>query len=305
MSRFANLCRVTTLAGFTATFPFFLFAQSPQPGKTVKADSLLKTHQWSEAAQAYEKIVADEPDNTHAWDGLGVSRYSLRKYSLAVEAFEKENAMKANPVTMYNIACSYALENLPDKAIEWLGKAVDNNLPPYTDPNTDPDLKSLVGDGRFGELLKKIDVKRNPCMYSPEARQFGFWVGHWDVFNPPGQKVGTSVIEQSATGCAIMENWTDAFGGNGRSMNFYDPGTGKWYQYWIGRNGIPTRYSGTFRDGAMRFETDPVQSGNETHIQRLTFFDLDPNTVRQFAQKSIDGGRTWSVVYDFKYVRKK
>jgi tetratricopeptide (TPR) repeat protein len=305
MSQFANTCRLTLAAGLAAFVPLFLIAQSLQPKSVAKADSLLKAHQWNEAAQAYEKLLTDQPNNSRALNGLGMSRYSLKEYDLAIEAFEKENALHANPVTMYNIACSYALQSQKEKAFEWLGKAVDAGLPIYSDPAHDTDLSSLADDPRFETLLIKIDMQRNPCMYSKEARQFDFWVGHWDVYNLGSRKVGTSVIEKSAVGCAIMENWTDFYGGNGRSLNFYDSGTKKWYQYWIGRNGVPTRYSGTFSDGAMRYETEPVQSGNETQIQRLTFFDIDPDTVRQFAQRSLDGGKTWSVVYDFKYVRRK
>ncbi|MEX1140403.1 MAG: hypothetical protein WEF53_13745 [Bacteroidota bacterium] len=38
---------------------------------------------------------------------------------------------------------------------------------------------------------------------------------------------------------------------------------------------------------------------------RLTFFYTDANTVRQFAEQSVDEGNTWTVSYDFKYVRRK
>ena len=36
----------------------------------------------------------------------------------------------------------------------------------------------------------------------------------------------------------------------------------------------------------------------------LTFFNLDANTVRQLSEQSVDGGKTWTTVYDLKYVRK-
>ena len=30
----------------------------------------------------------------------------------------------------------------------------------------------------------------NPCMSRAESRQFDFWVGEWDAYNPQGPKAG-------------------------------------------------------------------------------------------------------------------
>jgi hypothetical protein len=38
--------------------------------------------------------------------------------------------------------------------------------------------------------------------------------------------------------------------------------------------------------------------------RKLTFFNLGPHKVRQFSQRPSDDGKTWSVEYDFTYVRK-
>lgn len=146
---------------------------------------------------------------------------------------------------------------------------------------------------------------KSPCMSSAEARQFDFWVGEWDAYGPQGRKGGTSVIERIANGCGILENWTNATdGGSGKSINFYDPRAGKWFQYWIGADGNPHRFSGTYKDGALRFEGEPYAQNGKKFITRLTFFDVDANTVRQLSEQSDDGGKTWSTVYDFKYVRR-
>jgi len=141
-------------------------------------------------------------------------------------------------------------------------------------------------------------------MYTAEARQFDFWVGEWDVFNPQGQKAGTSVIQQISAGCGVLENWRDAFGNEGKSINFYDPNTQKWYQYWIGASGGPSRFSGAYKDGAMKYEGESTTVNGVTSSSRLTFFNVDADTVRQFAERTADGGKTWTVTYDFKYVRK-
>ncbi|MBV8858046.1 MAG: hypothetical protein JOZ02_14020 [Acidobacteria bacterium] len=148
------------------------------------------------------------------------------------------------------------------------------------------------------------DRQKRPCPSSAEARQFDFWVGEWDVYDPRGNKVGTSVIERIANGCGILENWTGAMGGEGKSVNFYDPHAGKWFQYWIGTDGNPQRYSGEYRDGALRFAGEAYTQNGTRYPTRLTFFNLDANTVRQLSERSEDDGKTWLVGYDFKYVRR-
>ncbi len=242
------------------------FAQTQPSTKMASASELFQAKKWAEAAQAYEDVVKDQPNNA---------------------------------VAMYNAACAYARLKQNDKALDWLSKALNGRLPPAVNPAVDEDLQGLRDDVRFKELTTAFDRKRRPCMYSSEARQFDFWVGEWNVFNAQGQQVGTSVIQQIANGCGILENWS----GGGKSLNFYDSREGKWFQYWIGATGVPQRYSGNYKDGAMRYESETTQPNGTKTCQRLTFFNAD-GSVRQLAEQSSDGA-TWQVLYDFKYMRKK
>lgn len=66
-----------------------------------------------------------------------------------------------------------------------------------------------------------------PCA-AAEFRQFDFWLGQWDVFNPAGQKIGTNSITSIDGGCVLLESWTSARGGTGHSFNFYEPATKRW-----------------------------------------------------------------------------
>lgn len=286
-------------------FPVTAIAfQNPSSPQMSAANELFNNQKWAEAATAYEVIAAAEPSNARAWYQLGLSRFSLKQFDSAISAFEKNISLTKNPSAMYNVACAYARLNQKDKAIEWLEKAVGNNLSPFTNIAADQDLAGLSAEPRFKDLVVTLDKKRRPCIYSESARQFDFWVGEWDVLNPQGQKAGTSNIQQIADGCGLLENWTGTLGGSGKSINFYDPATARWYQYWMGANGIPSRYEGIYKDGAMRYEGEQASAGNKIRT-RLTFFNLDPNTVRQLAEQSADDGKTWTTTYDFKYVRKK
>lgn len=281
------------------------FGQTPT--SPTAADELFKEQKWSAAAKAYEEILRTEPDNKRALYQLGMARYSLKQYAPAADAFERNIAKSDNPSVMYNLACVYALLNEREKAVEWLTKSVNHPKMILAAVSfDDPDLAAVKNDTRVKALAEKIERQTQPCKYSAESRQFDFFVGEWDAFNPQGNKGGTSVIQKISGDCAVLENWTNAFGGGGgKSINFYDAANGKWYQYWIGQDGNPARFSGTYKDGAMRFEGEPFMQNGKRVLSRLTFFNLDANTVRQLAEQSVDDGKTWITSYDFKYVRRK
>ena len=283
----------------------FLFCPGwAQESSQAKADELFKARKWADAAEAYHTVVKDEPNNANAWNQLGMSYFWLKQYGPAIEALKSAAAISQNASTMYNIACAYALSQRSDDALDWLEKSIASNFSPFVYPEKDSDLKILHDLPRFKQLITPLDKKRRPCQYSVEARQFDFWLGEWDVFNPQGQQAGTSLIESVSEGCGILEQWTNRGGTTGTSLNFYDAGTGKWHQYWMGPTGVATRYEGEYRDGAIRYRAESPSNDGKKILLRLTFFHVDEKTVRQFAEQSTDGGRAWTTQYDFKYVRK-
>jgi|CXWL01.1.fsa_nt_gi tetratricopeptide (TPR) repeat protein len=293
----------TVLAGL-------VFAQQqPQlSAQMQEAMELAGTQKWAEAAKALDEITRSEPNNARAWFLLGVARHQLGQYAKAVEAYEKNIPISKNPTAMYNLACAYSRQKQPDKAFEWLEKAIAAGIPAGINLETDDDLNSLKTDARFKKTVDSLNKKIKPCLSMPEARQFDFWIGEWDVYpsqSPTGQgpKVGASKIDNIAEGCALLENWTST-ANNGKSINYYDANTGKWYQFWMGSGGSALRYEGSFKDNAMRFEGETIGKDGRKTLNRLTFFKIDDNTVRQFAELSSDNGKTWSVGYDFRYVRK-
>jgi len=289
---------------FVGLFADDFYAQ-PQPSpKMAAANELYKQQKFEEAATVFNEVLKDEPANGRAWYLLGMSLHSLGKYEQAIAAFEKNLGIVQNPNSMYNIACGYARLNKTDKAFEWLEKALNGGAAVFVNLEKDNDLDNLRQDARFKKMSALADRLKRPCIYSAEARQFDFWVGDWEVYNPAGQKAGTNSVQLFSDGCGLMENWTSTLGGDGKSINFYDAGTAKWYQSWIGSGGGALRYAGNFKDGAMRFEGETMANGKKA-LQRLTFTKIDENTVRQLAESSADEGKTWTVAYDLKYVRKK
>jgi tetratricopeptide (TPR) repeat protein len=272
------------------------------PEMTTAAE-LMRQQKFAEATAIYEKIVTANPQNGPAWYYLASARYSLKNYAGAADAYEHNIPISGNPFAMYNLACIYSLLGQKEKALAELNKAVNDPKMVVAVINfDDTDLNNIKSDPSFAALKDKVDHIVRPCVYSDEAKQFNFWVGEWDVYNPQGRKDGTSSIQSFGSGCGLLENWTGTIGGNGKSINFYDAGDKKWHQYWIGAAGGPQRYAGSFSDGAIRYVGEATAAGP---LVRLTFFNIDADTVRQLSEMSADGGKTWQVNYDYKYVRRK
>jgi hypothetical protein len=151
----------------------------------------------------------------------------------------------------------------------------------------------------------------HPCLTMPEAKQFDFWIGQWDVTpwkvaNPrPDQRIGFNDVYPILEHCVLSENWKATRGGEGKSYNFYDTNVKKWRQIWMADSGGPLDYTGEWRDGAMRFVGWNLDPAGKRLEQKLTFFAIAPDTVRQLFEQSADGGKSWTPTFDARYVRRR
>jgi hypothetical protein len=136
-----------------------------------------------------------------------------------------------------------------------------------------------------------------------EMRQFDFWVGAWKVTDR-GKLAGHNRIELILDGCALLENWTGAEGGAGKSLNFFDTEDRRWHQTWIDRSGGALFLSGRFENGAMRLEGERAASGETPATRhRITWTALPDGRVRQLWESSPAGREEWTVQFDGLYVR--
>jgi tetratricopeptide (TPR) repeat protein len=286
-------------------------AQSTEGAETEsRANAAYTAKNWAEAATLYEQLVALQPDSFRDWYRLGVSLQSSGHFQKALDAFEKAQA-KGLPVYIaeYSIAAAYASMGQAAKAMEHLAAAVKQGYGQPDQMTSDPALQSIRGDARFAALLQQAKRNQAPCAYAPENRQFDFWVGDWDVVMTHGNSpAGISHIERVIGDCVIWENWTSLgnTGYSGKSYNIYNPSFKRWEQFWVDNLGGIIHFYGGLQEGAMDFYTDEIPQPDGTNLKRhLQFFHLGADKVRQFSQGSSDGGKSWSVEYDFTYNRKK
>lgn len=159
--------------------------------------------------------------------------------------------------------------------------------------------------------LASVFAQGKPCS-SPEYRQFDFWLGEWEAFDTSGIKRGDSKISLVLDSCTLLEEWTsttvrNGFRYAGKSYNVYNAADKKWQQYWLDNTGAITKYfKGGFKGGKMIVETENEKLNDTSWlIQKMTFYNLGPDKVRQHGQNSNDGGKTWTTSFDFEYRRKK
>jgi len=164
----------------------------------------------------------------------------------------------------------------------------------------------------IASMFLRAHGQKTPCTSDPVYRQFDFWIGEWEVYAKNGKKAGDSKIDLILDSCIILENWKSASISQGvqyagKSFNTYNSTTKQWQQTWVDNVGGSTEFlEGHFENNKMTFLTKPFQFNKDTvAIRRLTFYNLDPNKVRQHGEISKDKGATWSTEYDLEYRRKK
>jgi hypothetical protein len=145
------------------------------------------------------------------------------------------------------------------------------------------------------------DEKPKAGCHDANARQFDFWIGRWQV-SQAGKPAGINHIEKILDGCALLENWTGALGGTGKSLNFFDRDDGLWHQTWIDGSGGALQLSGRFENGAMRLAGErPPGADQPATRHRITWTPLPGGKLRQLWESTPSGMERWAVLFDGLY----
>lgn len=105
----------------------------------------------------YEAAVRGNPDNIPALTALGSFYTRMSQHEKALEIDKRlVSLLPEDSVCHYNLACSYALLNQPDKAFSELEMAVLLGYNNVEHLMKDPDFNNIRQDPRFQELVKKL-----------------------------------------------------------------------------------------------------------------------------------------------------
>jgi hypothetical protein len=174
------------------------------------------------------------------------------------------------------------------------------------------------------------------CTAAP-YRQLDFWIGDWDTFEtdtPDGASIARARVKPIAQGCAIHELYEQNDGLIGDSILSYDPVRKQWQQTWVTNRGSIMVLWGNLKDGALVLEGDVHLKNGTSTKQRITWKThyVDPsrqgvtqlspegtsadvsshvlrtwtqgNAVRESAELSRDGGKTWVPAFDVLFRRR-
>lgn len=151
-----------------------------------------------------------------------------------------------------------------------------------------------------------------PCS-SPEAHQFDFWLGDWELTWPAEQTggvageiaKGSNHIKKIMTDCALQEHFDFAGGSfQGKSWSVYNSRLKKWQQTWIDSSGAYLLFEGVFADGKMELCTQAQERDGKVIINRMVFRDISESSLFWDWQHSQDGGLSWQDKWNIHYQRK-
>ena len=132
-----------------------------------------------------------------------------------------------------------------------------------------------------------------------EYHQFDFFEGDWDAydFGVPDSVIAHNVVTPMAGGCAIREVYTQRDGLQGESFSTYDSSRQLWHQSWVTNHGTLLLLDGRL-DGGRMVLTATVRDGKGGSSLLRGIWIPARGSVRETAQRSVDGGKTWEPVFD-------
>jgi hypothetical protein len=145
------------------------------------------------------------------------------------------------------------------------------------------------------------------CLSDSTYHVFDFWLGSWNVVDSAGAKLGSNRIERIVDGCAIMENWTEPDGSEGKSLFYYATDQRRWKQVWVTPNAMSPggfkekRLVARLPGGGIRFQGEIVGPVAIT-LDRTTLTPMTGGKVRQLIEVSRNGGTSWITTFDAIYV---
>jgi hypothetical protein len=153
-------------------------------------------------------------------------------------------------------------------------------------------------------MTAMMPMKERTACTRPEYHQFDFFLGDWDVFDVGSSKVKAhNVVTRMLDGCAVREVYTRTDGYVGESFSVYDSTRAIWHQSWVTNRGELLLLDGALKNGDMVL-SGPNRTQTGTSTIRGIWHVQANGSVRETAEQSIDGGKSWSPVFDLEFRRR-
>ncbi len=156
----------------------------------------------------------------------------------------------------------------------------------------------------FTVATHSLPMKEQPCI-GPEYSQMDFWIGTWELRWGGSDKVrGRNIVSKKLNECVVEENFTglEQHPLKGQSVSVYDKTIGMWRQTWVDNTGSYLDFTGGPVDEIFIFSRTSG-SGDKRVEQRMTFYNIQENSLDWDWEISNDGGLTWKLKWRIHYTR--
>ena len=138
-----------------------------------------------------------------------------------------------------------------------------------------------------------------PDCGGPEYRQFDFFLGDWDAYDvaAPDRLAARNQVTRILDGCVVHEHYWQRDGLVGESFSLYDAARHRWHQTWVTNRGALLLLDGALDgDRMVLTAAEPGAKGGTTLLRGV--WQATDSGVHEIAERSSDGGRTWSPLFD-------
>ena len=159
---------------------------------------------------------------------------------------------------------------------------------------------STIGLTAAGRTLRVTPAARAPASCAtPEFRQFDFFAGDWDTYDvtDPSKVVARNRVTVVLDGCAVREVYEHDDGLVGESLSIYDASRRGWHQSWVTNRGGLLLLNGGL-EGERMVLTGPNRAADGMPALLRGVWWKDGKNVREKAERSANGGKTWTPVFD-------
>lgn len=261
---------------------------------------------WEDVIAEYRLILEASPQDRMSRLRIAQAERELGRYEVALATLAEAEEVLNAPEAMIELERARNLIALGRRrdALDALEAADHVGLRALTLLDEADDFDSVRAERRFERVHRSVRARVYPCESMPEARQFDFWLGHWEVRQPDGTLVGHNTITKRDGACSIHEQWEGIAGSTGTSVSFYLPSREQWRQVWVGSGATLIDMTGGLIDGEMRMEgTIEYADQDQVLAFRGAWTTSADGRVRQRLEQFDLANQTWSLWFDGFYRR--
>lgn len=277
-------------------------AQQDEPAPLAHpADLAFEQGRWEDAIAGFRELLAEYPEDRMSLLRIAQAERQLGRHEAALETLEAARAALA-PEAMIEVerALNLAALGRHAEALDALEIADHVGTRAREMIEQTPALEPLRGDPRFERIVQSVRARVHPCRGLPEASQFDFWLGRWEVRDIDGTLIGYDTITKRDGDCSILEQWERISGSTGTSLSFFVPSRGQWRHVWTGSGGTVVELAGGLTEaGEMRMEgTLEYVEPEQVVAFRATWTPLADGRVRQRMEQFDLVAQGWVVWFD-------